>query len=189
MSIATEITRLQTAKSNLKTSIENKGVTVPSATLIDGYASLVDQISGGGGSGREYEMGTYTPAEDLTTFKIYFTNTHNHLPLFFNIIDISDSAPSTNSAVCLSWEYWDNVLRYYIVNSSNRRYGLLRWAYRGTSSSVSTGGGNLIAPESNSDTSTNAYPRYWADESWIRPFVGANYYYRSGRTYKWIAIW
>lgn len=47
MSIATEITRLQTAKSNLKTAIENKGVTVPSATLISGYASLVNQISGG----------------------------------------------------------------------------------------------------------------------------------------------
>lgn len=49
MSIATEITRLQTAKSDLKTSIENKGVTVPASTKLDGYASLVDQISGGGG--------------------------------------------------------------------------------------------------------------------------------------------
>lgn len=48
MSIATEITRLQTAKSNLKTSIENKGVTVPASTLISGYASLVDQIITGG---------------------------------------------------------------------------------------------------------------------------------------------
>lgn len=51
MSIATEISRLQTAKSALKTSIENKGVTVPSETTLDGYAALVDQISGGGGIG------------------------------------------------------------------------------------------------------------------------------------------
>lgn len=49
MSIATEITRLQGAKADLKTSIEAKGVTVPSATLISGYASLVDQIQVGGG--------------------------------------------------------------------------------------------------------------------------------------------
>ena len=49
MSIATEITRLQTAKADLKTSIEGKGVTVPSATLIDGYADLVDSIETGGG--------------------------------------------------------------------------------------------------------------------------------------------
>lgn len=48
MSVATEITRLQGAKADLKTSIEAKGVTVPSATLISGYAALVDQISGGG---------------------------------------------------------------------------------------------------------------------------------------------
>lgn len=47
MSIASEITRLQQAKSDLATSIENKGVTVPSATTIDGYAALVDQIQQG----------------------------------------------------------------------------------------------------------------------------------------------
>lgn len=44
MSLSNEITRLQTAKSDLKTAIENKGVTVPSATKLDGYASLVDDI-------------------------------------------------------------------------------------------------------------------------------------------------
>ena len=44
MSISNEITRLQTAKTNLKSAIENKGVTVPSATKLDGYASLVDDI-------------------------------------------------------------------------------------------------------------------------------------------------
>lgn len=51
MSIATEITRLQTAKADLKTAIEGKGVTVPSATKIDGYADLVDAIETGGGGG------------------------------------------------------------------------------------------------------------------------------------------
>ena len=48
MSIATEITRLQGAKASLKTSIENKGVTVPSSTKLDGYAALVDEIQAGG---------------------------------------------------------------------------------------------------------------------------------------------
>lgn len=51
MSIATDLTRLQTAKADLKTAIEGKGVTVPSATLIDGYADLVDAIQTGGGGG------------------------------------------------------------------------------------------------------------------------------------------
>lgn len=47
MSIASEISRLQQAKADIKTSIENKGVTVPSATLISGYSTLIDQISQG----------------------------------------------------------------------------------------------------------------------------------------------
>lgn len=51
MSIATDLTRLQTAKADLKTAIEGKGVTVPSATLLDGYADLVESIPSGGGGG------------------------------------------------------------------------------------------------------------------------------------------
>lgn len=47
--IAQEIARIQGAKADLKTAIESKGVTVPSATLLDGYADLVDQIPTGGG--------------------------------------------------------------------------------------------------------------------------------------------
>lgn len=47
MSIATEITRLQNAKASIKTSIENKGVTVPSVTKLDGYSALIDSIQTG----------------------------------------------------------------------------------------------------------------------------------------------
>lgn len=50
MSIATEITRLQGAKADLKTAIEGKGVTVSSSAKLDAYPALVDAISGGGGS-------------------------------------------------------------------------------------------------------------------------------------------
>lgn len=47
MSIASEIQRLQTAKSDIKTAIEAKGVTVPSSATIDTYDDYVSQISGG----------------------------------------------------------------------------------------------------------------------------------------------
>ena len=49
MAISDEIARLQQAKADLKTAIENKGVTVPSSTKLDGYADLVDSIETGGG--------------------------------------------------------------------------------------------------------------------------------------------
>ncbi len=50
MSIANEITRLQTAKSNIKTALENKGVAVDSAATLDSYATYVNDIPSGGGN-------------------------------------------------------------------------------------------------------------------------------------------
>ena len=49
MSIASEITRLQAAKADIKSAIENKGVTVPSEATLDDYADYIDDISGGSG--------------------------------------------------------------------------------------------------------------------------------------------
>lgn len=61
MSIASEITRLQNAKASIKTAIEGQGVTVPSSTTLDGYATLIDSISGGGGGGSvDVASGTFT---------------------------------------------------------------------------------------------------------------------------------
>lgn len=51
MSVQTEIDRLKTAKAELKTAIEEKGVAVPEATTLDGYGALVSQIASGGGGG------------------------------------------------------------------------------------------------------------------------------------------
>ena len=53
MSIASELSRIQQAKADLKTQIEAKGVTVDSAATIDAYASYVEDIpTGGGGENR-----------------------------------------------------------------------------------------------------------------------------------------
>ena len=75
MSIASEIERLQNAKSALKTAIEGKGVTVPASTKLDGYSVLVDSIEQGGGTdddnwymivGDDYSEGY------VGHFKVYF---------------------------------------------------------------------------------------------------------------------
>lgn len=49
MSIANEITRLQTAKANIKTSLENKGAIVPTETKLNNYPSIIDNLPSGGG--------------------------------------------------------------------------------------------------------------------------------------------
>ena len=45
MSIASELTRLQGAKSDIKEAIEGKGVAVSSSAKLDDYANLIDSIS------------------------------------------------------------------------------------------------------------------------------------------------
>lgn len=50
MSIESEITRIKQAKENIKTSITNKGVTVPNTATLDEYSRLIDSIESGGSS-------------------------------------------------------------------------------------------------------------------------------------------
>ena len=68
MSIATEITRLNNAKSAIKSAIEAKGVEVPQDAKIDIYADYIAQISQGGGT--EYEPICFTSLEDGNTFQL-----------------------------------------------------------------------------------------------------------------------
>lgn len=58
MSIQTELTRLTNAKAAIQAAIEGKGVTVPSGTLLDGMAALIDAIEAGGGE-IEAQSGTF----------------------------------------------------------------------------------------------------------------------------------
>jgi hypothetical protein len=77
MSIANEILRLQTAKADIKTAIENKGVMVGDGT-IDTYAEKINEISGGEG---DYEQGYndgYAKAESENPF-YYATTLYNAL--------------------------------------------------------------------------------------------------------------
>ena len=57
MSIQTEIQRLQGAKSDLKTAIENKGAIVPSNATLDQYPAIIATIQTQG----TYQQKTVTP--------------------------------------------------------------------------------------------------------------------------------
>jgi hypothetical protein len=72
VSIATEITRLQKSKNDIKAAIEEKGVTVGDGT-IDTYANLISQISVGGG-GLKYASGTVEFANTNTSSLVFYHN-------------------------------------------------------------------------------------------------------------------
>lgn len=63
MAINTEISRIQTAKINLKAAIEAKGVTVPSDALIDSYDDYVSAIPSGGN-----KMGQFIDVDPSATY-------------------------------------------------------------------------------------------------------------------------
>lgn len=88
MSIQSELTRLTNAKAAIQTAIEGKGVTVPSGTLLDGMASLIEGIEAGGGS-VDVITGTFTPASNPT---YGYTVTHNlgKVP-FFVLVNAGES--------------------------------------------------------------------------------------------------
>ena len=79
MSIQTELTRLTNAKAAIQTAIEGKGVTVPSGTLLDGMAALIESIETGGGIRVEQgsvtfaeKQGSYTFVEDTPDIFIVY---------------------------------------------------------------------------------------------------------------------
>ena len=91
MSVQTEITRIENAKTALATAIEGKGVTVPEGTKLDGLAALVESIEAGGG---DYVIGSVTPASDydkLVIGTIKDTATLNY-PLEFGLAICAEAA-------------------------------------------------------------------------------------------------
>ena len=89
MSIQTELTRLTNAKAAIQTAIEGKGVTVPSGTLLDGMASLIESIEAGGRS-NNIVAGSFTLTESLTKASplyIDVTFPKNEFPLMYCVYE------------------------------------------------------------------------------------------------------
>ena len=89
MSIQTELTRLTNAKAAIQTAIEGKGVTVPSGTLLDGMATLIESIEAGSIS-NNIVSGSFTLVESLTTASplyIDVTFPKDELPLMYLVYE------------------------------------------------------------------------------------------------------
>ena len=71
MSVQTEITRIESAKTAIAAAIEGKGVALLSDTLLDGMASLIESIEAGGGA---MYTGSITPSK---TMEAHHTVIHN----------------------------------------------------------------------------------------------------------------
>lgn len=76
MTIASEITRLQTAKAGIKTALEDKGVEVDSSATLDEYPGYIEGLSAGDvTNGVLQEMYAQSGAIDANTFVEFATGT------------------------------------------------------------------------------------------------------------------
>ena len=105
MSIQTELTRLTNAKAAIQTAIEGKGITVPSGTLLDGMASLIESIEAGSTS-NNIVVGSFTLSESLTTSS----------PLYIDVTFPKDELPLMN----LVYEDTSNLLHNDTSHTASR---------------------------------------------------------------------
>lgn len=106
MSVQSEITRIESAKTAIATAIEGKGVTVPEGTKLDGLAALVEsiEVGSGGVSGFQTASGIITLAEDTNTLDISALLGFTPLPSkawSFSVFADNDSSPYSKYQVMM----------------------------------------------------------------------------------------
>lgn len=173
--------------------------TASASNIISPYTAMlangiVTQGTGsGGGGGLEYETGTWTPASDVADTTISFTNTHTTAPFYYEIVDITGTYYNTTNS---NWRVqYANFGQFFgsgiFPSTSSTWYGRVNCIYR-TSNASNLGGYtiDITHPASETGSSDTTYPRYWATNTTIRAYsISTSRYWRSGRTYKWVAIW
>lgn len=162
MTIASEIERLQTAKSNIKTSIEGKWVEVPSNAKLSDYSGYIDQIP------------------------TWWASSYYWVKLFNNLVTSNDCTPATTNVI--SWEedgkqYW--LCATTTEPSSHNYYYYWVYTFRKVWDWDIT---YAFSENSNYQNSSYTYTtRHWeVYKSWnnVRVFTFSDYAYSgSGRYY------
>ena len=147
MSIASQIVRLSTAKSNIKNAIEAKGVTVPSSTTLDGYASLIASIPTGSS---RFVIGSFTTNSESGAQSVTIPYTGSGYPIAA-MVYVEGGASSANST-------WYNLVQRYVVG-----FWAMHKSIQSTTPTYTTSGdnnkGHVMAMYKNSTSSATTYAR------------------------------
>lgn len=205
MSVATEIQRLQQAKSALATSIGNKGVTVPAATKIDGYASLVDQIQQGGGGASNIVTGEFTPQSTTGVQTITIPYTGSGYPIMAYIV--------VKGGAYASGTTWYTTIHQYAIavwsmskgnmnsaptygTSGAQNYGVTLALYKSSSSSSTsytrTGGQTTNTFSSSNATSTMTTAARFRSSTQLSIYASAasgTSGFMAGMTYQYVIVY
>lgn len=159
-------------------SITANGTYNASSDNADGYSSVTVNVSGGGG-GLEYETGTWTLTEDIADYTITFSDAHTTAPFYYLIYDTGNNFVGVaNSNVFLIASRFEGGV---FVGTTSEYYGLTRYAYASSGTASASSGTNF--------STVSAVESYFKTNG-IRAYTSSSSrYWRSGRTYKWIAVW
>jgi hypothetical protein len=160
------------------------------ATTGHAYSPVTVNVSGGGGL--EYEMGAFSPTEDVANYIIPFANTHTTAPCIYAVFDATGTN-ATTTADHLAVTYVNGEQLFgsgAVFGDTKTLYALACSRYK--SGEAASGGTSFAVTTSYIDQadSNNTNSRYWATETGIRFHTNSSSRYaRTGRTYKWIAVW
>lgn len=160
---------------NALTTYANEVTGASDTTLSDAVHTLASGYGQGGGSGLEYETGTYTAAADERP-EISFANSHSTPPDILIFADVSTSAPSTGNTLSAYCRFnYQSLFGSALATptAQNAAYGYGRLT------------SNMYYASALANDTTDA-----VTSSGFKPYAGtANFTCKSGQTYKWIAIW
>lgn len=183
MSIQTELARLTNAKAAIQAAIEGKGVTVPSGTLLDGMAALIDAIEAGGGSGGgdggwaidgfTLLSGTFTPEADITSgwYKIQVGRYTTKPTQVYSALYIIDGFPDGSTTKHGVAAIGTTMMEY---GSYSNCGAYLKLSSLGASPNTSTSGTSELARAINNELYMDIYTKQC--------------YLIAGVTYGWIFI-
>lgn len=139
----------------------------------------------GGGSpsvgGLEYEEGTYTTAEAVSSVDISFSNTHTNVPFFVGFVDVTGDYNSTLNTGYVWWyfDWYELFGKGIYYNSTSQYYAYRNYRYRSSSATSITGSASGITSYPDTTNLTNTYFHVSFSSANLIP----------NRTYKWVAVW
>ena len=179
MSVQSEITRIESAKTAIATAIEGKGVTVPEGTKLDGMAALVESIEAGGGVELQYNRlypvatGTFTPAgrtEVEVNSPLVIEHNAGIIP-FVVMVKSNGMAETGDLEFIVAWrihhpsaDYYDRSLLYSVLSKRGSSLTTKNTKYGGIYS------GSLDA---------------WGIKNVVLAQGDTNFYVNAGKTYTW----
>ena len=152
-----------------------------------GLQMALDVTVAAAAAGAVYETGPWTPSEDVALGEISFVNPHSSAPILAAVVDTTGKSVAVDNSM-YSWlmidseGMWGKRMPY---SSSSLRGAFYGFSYR-ASSTATAGGRTNVQASGTAEAGTG----YYLTSSKMYPYGNsASRYWRSDRTYSWIAIW